>query len=170
MKGIWDLLEASRHLVQDLGLSDLHVTIAGTADTDDTQDRLESFISGFGLSGNVELIGHAEGAAKTGLFAGNGVFVFPSRFENSPITLKEANQAGMVIVASDIDANVRVLDRNDNYVLFRTGDHEGLANAMADLIHDRERFARLKANSVNGIKFDESYAAPILRDLVQMRK
>ncbi len=167
MKGTWELLRAAAELVKAGEGPSFQVTIAGTCDTDRTQSDMQAFVAASGLGGVVTFAGHVEGAAKTALFRDHGVFVFPSRFENSPITLKEATQAGMAVVASDIRANADILDRTGNAVYFTAGDPEALARRMAAVMADAALYARLREAARAGAKFDEHYALPVIRDIIR---
>ncbi len=102
------------------------------------------------------------GAEKTALFRDHGVFVFPSRFENSPVTLKEANQAGMAIVASDIPANLNILARSGNHLTFPVENSKALADTMLSLITDSNLYSRLRDKARACQKFDETYAKDVL--------
>lgn len=164
MKGTWELLQAIRKFHQSDPSAGLRVTIAGLADTEENEAKMRSFIVDHGLIDIVQTPGLVQNSAKKKLFKENGVFIFPSRFENSPVTLKEATQAGMVIIASDIDANLNILKRCDNALTFPVGDSDALAVAMNQVIEDPDLYARLKANSINSEKFDEFYAADVLSD------
>ena len=166
MKGTWDLVRALEMLAEMRPGLSFAVTIAGTADTPETQRDLEAFVDGAGLSGRVVFAGHVEGSAKKALFREHGVFVFPSRFENSPITLKEATQAGLAVVASDITANHNILDRCGNAVYFPSGDVRALAARLAELQDDTGLYVRLRQASAASAKFDESYALPIMRQVI----
>ena len=167
MKGAWDLVRALEQLRQARPELPFRVTIAGTADTTRTQQELEAFIRGAGLEDRITFSGHVEGAAKTALFRDHGVFVFPSRFENSPITLKEATQAGMAIVASDIEANRNILSRSGNALFYACADAAAMANALAALMDDEATYRRLREAAQVSSRFDENYALPVIRRLVE---
>jgi glycosyltransferase involved in cell wall biosynthesis len=166
MKGTWELVRAVALLAGTRPDLQFSVTIAGTADTPRTQADLEAFVAEAGISARVRFVGHVEGPAKTALFREHGVFLFPSRFENSPITLKEATQAGLAIVASDIVANRNVVDRCGNAVFHVPGEALSLADRLAGLLDDPGLYGRLRAAAASCAKYDESYALPILRALV----
>jgi glycosyltransferase involved in cell wall biosynthesis len=165
MKGAWEAVRAAKRLAEDHPELPFTLTVAGTADTPRTQAELDAFVVESGLSGRVSFVGHVEGAAKKELFRTHGVFVFPSRFENSPITLKEATQAGLAVVASDIAANRSILDRCGNAVYHERGDGISLAERLADVLGDPALYGRLRAASRDCAKYDESYAIPVLRSL-----
>jgi glycosyltransferase involved in cell wall biosynthesis len=136
--------------------------MAGTADTEETEARIRSFLDDHGLQEAVTLAGLVRGERKKALFRDNGVFVFPSRFENSPVTLKEATQAGMAIVASDIPSNLAILERTGNHVAFAVGSADALAAALMQVMDDEDLYLRLRDRARDGFKFDESYARQAL--------
>ncbi len=162
VKGVWDLLEAVDILVNTRGRRDLHVTLAGAADTEENEARISDFLDEHNLRPVVTLAGLVTGPRKTALFRDNGVFLFPSRFENSPITLKEATQAGMAIICSDIPANLNIVERNGNQVTFPVGISLGLADAMVRIMDNPRLFADLLAKARSCRKFDERYAREVL--------
>ncbi|ABP54251.1 glycosyltransferase family 4 protein [Salinispora tropica] len=65
--------------------------------------------------------------------------------ESFGMILTEALAAGTAVVASDLDAFRRVLDRGRAGRLFRTGDPEALQAALADLLDDADARAELTA-------------------------
>jgi glycosyltransferase involved in cell wall biosynthesis len=56
------------------------------------------------------------------------VFVRPSRADGDAVSIREALQAGVPVVASD------VVERPDGAVLFRTGDRAALTSALRAVI------------------------------------
>ncbi|MFO7653521.1 MAG: glycosyltransferase family 4 protein [Candidatus Krumholzibacteriia bacterium] len=164
MKGTRELLAATDILVNRDGRRGLRVTIAGNADTEQTQAEVETYVREHRLGDCIELAGLVTGDRKRRLFAENGVFVFPSRFENSPVVLKEATQAGMAVIASDIPANLNIVRRSGNALLFPAGDPEALAAAMTRVMDEPGLFAALRAAAAGAPKFDEHYAWSVLRE------
>ena len=162
MKGIWELLEAVRLVRNVHGRDDFRLTVAGTADTEETEARVRRYLDEHGLHEAVTLAGLVRGERKKELFRTKGVFVFPSRFENSPVTLKEATQAGMAVVASDIPANLNILERTGNHLAFATGSAEDLAAALLRIMDDGTLYRRLRERAREGFRFDESYARQAL--------
>jgi glycosyltransferase involved in cell wall biosynthesis len=111
----------------------------------------------------VSVIGLATGAQKTALFRDHGVFLFPSHFENSPVVLKEATQAGMAIISSDIPANLNVLTRSHNQLSYPSGNCEALAACMLRMMDAPELFTELRDRARKAPAFDEQYAMEVLR-------
>lgn len=72
------------------------------------------------------------------------VFVLPSYAEGLPITLLEAMQAGVPIVATGVGEIPKVLDSGFCGKLVRSGDPKGLADAIEEIYKNKE-MARDKA-------------------------
>ena len=66
------------------------------------------------------------------LYQSSRFFVFPSRNENFPINLLEAQLAGMVTLASDIPGNRAVLGNNGVY--FDSLDVSGIFNTLTSVL------------------------------------
>ena len=75
------------------------------------------------------------------------VFVFPSRHEGLGSTLLDAMQAGVPIVASDVDGIPELVTHEDNGLLVPVGDPMALAAAVARLRDDPTLAGRLATNA-----------------------
>jgi phosphatidylinositol alpha-mannosyltransferase len=72
--------------------------------------------------------------------------------ESFGIVLVEAMAAGAPVVASDLDAFGRVLDGGRVGVMFSTGDTDGLASALLQLLDDAPRRAELSAAAADWVR------------------
>ena len=77
------------------------LVFAGAAKTRQYHDRLLSCIRSHGLSDRVELLGHVSRDRLLAELGRAGVFLLPSRQENSPMAIAEALAAGVPVIASD---------------------------------------------------------------------
>lgn len=136
-KGLSVLLEAfpgirSRH-------PEATLVLIGPGDPDEVLadvpvDLRESIVS----------LGRLDEADKARALASLDTYVAPNTGgESFGIVLLEAMAAGAPVVASDLDAFARVLDDGRCGVLFPVGSAASLDSAVADLLDDRERRARL---------------------------
>jgi glycosyltransferase involved in cell wall biosynthesis len=75
------------------------------------------------------------------------VFVLPSLSEALPLALLEAMRAGRPIVASSVGEIPRVLEGGRAGLLVPPGDHEPLAQALAQLLTDPGGAAALAARA-----------------------
>ena len=96
--------------------------------------ELMSIIDEHDLAGSVRLLGHRDDVAE--LFCAADVFVLPSRREGIPGVVQEAMALEVPIVASDIAPVREALGDPSLAELFRPGDIEGLAAAVAKVIKD----------------------------------
>ena len=102
---------------------------------------LERRIRRLGLDGRAILLGHR--ADVPDLLAAADLFVLPSLSEGSPNALLEALQAGVPVVASDIEGIRDLAENGQQAVLVPAGDPQALGQAVATLLADRESRERL---------------------------
>ena len=72
----------------------------------------------------------------------------------------------MAIVASDIAANVNILKRCGNALFYPCADPNALADQLVRLLDNAAEYQELRLAAQTCVKFDESYALPIIREIV----
>jgi glycosyltransferase involved in cell wall biosynthesis len=97
---------------------------------------LERSIRRLGLDGRAMLVGHRPDVS--GLLAAADVFVLSSFSEGSPNAMLEALQAGVPIVASDIDGIRELVENGREASLVAVNDPDALDRAVAMLLADCE--------------------------------
>ena len=136
-KGLAVLLEALPELVALV--PDVRLLVAGPGDVDGVRAAVPP-----SLRDRVELLGRISDADKPRVFASGHVYCAPNTHgESFGIVLVEAMAAGTPVVASDLEAFRRVLEDGAAGVLVPVRDAGALAGALAALLHDPERRARL---------------------------
>lgn len=123
-------------------LPDVHAVIVGDGDE---RVPLERLADDLGVSERLHILGWRDDPRNH--LTSFDVFVLPSRYEGFPLSIVEAMQAGLPIVASDVGSIAEALDGERAGVLVESGDHAGLARAIGDLIADDDRRARLGAHA-----------------------
>ena len=121
---------------------DFDVTCEIAGEGDERAD-LEALIRALDLDPCVTLTGWTDDVA--GFLATGDLFAFPSHQEGFPLTLLEAMSVGLPVVATEIDGPVEILEEGVNGRLVPDDDTDRLAEALGELISDRETARRLGA-------------------------
>jgi glycosyltransferase involved in cell wall biosynthesis len=137
-KGVDILLQAAPRLLS--GRSGLRLVLAGRG-----RDAAEvrALVRDAGLGGVATVEEEIGPERRAELFAGALCLAMPSRFEGFGMVAAEAMAAGVPVVASDLDSLPEVVGAPDAGVLFRPGDPDSLAEALARLVDHPEERARL---------------------------
>ncbi|HET8588206.1 MAG TPA: glycosyltransferase family 4 protein [Nakamurella sp.] len=140
-KGMDVLLAALRTVLPER--PNLELLVAGSGDED--QLRKEA---GPRLARHLRLLGRVSDADKARMLRSIDVYCAPNLGgESFGIILTEAMSAGTPVVASDLDAFRRVLDRGSAGVLVPVGDPLALAGGIGALLDDPARRAALAARA-----------------------
>ncbi|MDR3510434.1 MAG: glycosyltransferase [Caulobacteraceae bacterium] len=114
--------------------------------------RLEGLVAELGLGGRVTLAGWRDDLPA--FLAEGDVFAFPSHQEGFPLGLLQAMAAGLPIVSSAIDGPNEMLDDGVSGLLVPDADPRALADALAALLADPARAARLAAAARAAVERD----------------
>ncbi len=109
------------------------------------EEELRALVAREGLGGRVTFAGSRDDVAA--LLPAFDVFALSSRYEGLPIALLEAMAAGRACVATAVGGVPEVIEDGADGVLVAPGDPEALAGALAALLDDPARRARLGARA-----------------------
>jgi phosphatidylinositol alpha-mannosyltransferase len=138
-KGLPVLLEAFATIRQ--GLPSATLVLVGPGDADEVLADVPA-----DLRAAITCLGRVDEADKAAALASLDAYVAPNTGgESFGIVLLEAMAAGAPVVASDLDAFVRVLDGGRCGVTFPVGDSAALSAAVVELLEDEDECARLRA-------------------------
>lgn len=132
------LIEAAARLRERVPAA--HVLIAGEGPD---RPRLEALVARLGVGDTVTLLGARSDVPD--LLAALDVAVCCSDFEGSPLAVMEYMQAGLPVVGTRIGGLAELLDDGENGLVVEPRDPAALAAALAELLEDAERRARLGA-------------------------
>jgi len=132
-KGIDILLEAFQKLVRG---RDIRLVIAGQ--DDGYLEPLMALVSKVGLQDRVSFTGFINGQDKLSALVDANVLVQPSRNEAGARPSLEAIMSGTPVIVSRDTGAGREIARFDGGLLFKSGDAEGLANAIREIIEKPE--------------------------------
>lgn len=105
--------------------------------------RLEALVRELNLEDRVRLRGHVEQASA--YLSAFDLFVLPSRSEALAYVLLEAGLAELPVIASNVGGVPEVILDKETGILVPSGDVEGLAQSMDDLLGDPIERRRLAA-------------------------
>ena len=130
-KGVDDLLRAMQRLPE------MRLIIAGDGPQ---RSELQTLTTSLGLA-NVEFIGQVGPTQRDSLIAQSRFTVLPSHaYETLGKTILESYAEGRAVVASDLGSRRELVREGETGLLYRAGDVNGLADAMATL-HARPELA-----------------------------
>lgn len=143
-KGVEDLINAVTRLKSVGKLKNTKFVIAGSGTE---EANLKSMCKKQHLENEVEFVGWINGEKKKKLFSECQMLVLPSYNEGLPIAILEAISYGMPVVATDVgDISSAVINGRNGY-LIQPGDVKQLANCLACLIYDQERYQLMSEQS-----------------------
>tara|TARA_R110002050_G_scaffold198306_1_gene333100 strand:- start:4126 stop:5211 length:1086 start_codon:yes stop_codon:yes gene_type:complete len=162
-KGFYDLLEAAK-ILKSKNITCI-INVIGLASSVEQESLIKSIISEYALEKYFAFHGATFGEAKYKLFKKSRCLIFPSHFENSPVVLKEAIAAKMAIISSDIEANANILQHRENYISFKTGNPDDLAQKMIRLINEPEKTEQMCEVSAGIKDYDVFFAKQKIQSL-----
>jgi glycosyltransferase involved in cell wall biosynthesis len=95
------------------------------------------------------------------------IFVLPTKFEGSPVSLLETMSVGLVPVISDLPGGIREVVNDQTGFRVAVDDNEGFAAAIARLYNDRDLLQKLSAGCREEImkNYDVRQTAAAYHDL-----
>jgi glycosyltransferase involved in cell wall biosynthesis len=127
-KGVFDLIPAFAAVHRDHPSARL--IIGGNGEI----ERAKLCALENGVSDAVELVGWTDGPAKAALLARAGMFVLPSHNEGLPMSVLEAMSNGLPVISTRIGGIPELITDGVDGILIESGDVDGLAAALADLL------------------------------------
>lgn len=146
-KGVMELLDIFAPLARDC--SQLCLRIIGDGPL---RKLMEEKARGAGLGGRVSFAGAVSQEAVGSEMRGADLLVFPTHFENFPLTLLEASAVGLPFVASDI-TGIRGMV-NEQAILIKPGDDGAWIREIRELMGNP---ARRSAASASERRWASSY-------------
>ncbi len=141
-KGPQTLMEAL-HLLKEGGI-EFRATFAGDTTDQGFVDALKKSAEAGGFSEWVEFPGFLDREGLAGLFADTNIFVMPSVFEEPfGISQVEAMASGVAVITSGRGGSKEIIRDGQDGLLFDGDDGGDLAQKIASLVADPERWKRL---------------------------
>jgi glycosyltransferase involved in cell wall biosynthesis len=141
-KGVHVLLEA----IKNLEGKPLEVKIYGKLDDfPDYVRRLKEIVQG---DTRVRFCGTFPNHELGSIFSDLDALVVPSLwYENSPLVVYSAQAAKCPIIASNVAGISQIIEHGKNGILFNPGDIVGLADAITNLLDNRDMLQKMSSNA-----------------------
>lgn len=139
-KGVRDLVDA--FAVVRAAVPDAELVLAGSGSE---EAALRSAASAAGLNGAVRLVGRVPHGEVGNALRDASLLCLPSAGEPYGMAIVEAMAAGRAVVATDRGGPAELVDRERGGRLVPPGDAGALADALLDLLRDRDRLAEMGA-------------------------
>jgi glycosyltransferase involved in cell wall biosynthesis len=101
--------------------------------------QLREQVSRLGLREDVVFLGHQPQSRLPALYAASEIVVLSSSFDNSPNCVLEANACQRPVVATRVGGVPRYVTEGENGLLAESGDVDGFARAMLELLDRPDR-------------------------------
>lgn len=136
-KGLHLLLQSINIMVNKLGLNDVKLDIVGKIANQDYYNGLSIFIAEHNLEDNVCFLGRVSDEQLISCYKKASVFVFPSLLEGYGLSIVEAMQYGLPVVAFDNSAMPYTIEDGVNGYLIENENVQMFANKTAELVRDK---------------------------------
>ncbi|MCT2360004.1 glycosyltransferase [Brevibacterium casei] len=166
-KQVADLLEVAQHL-QLLGV-EYHLSIIGPDGPDLTRSELERKAARAGISHSVDVVGPLYGADLTSTIQRADVCLMTSAIEGYPLTLVEAQAAGLPVVMYEMPW-LAYLAGNAGIKTVPQKDVREMAAEIANFVENPRVYARASADAVERARqvLDLDFGQ-LYRDLIEQR-
>lgn len=141
-KGLFDLVECGRYVCNEY--PDLKFIITGKGEL---LSKLKATVEQLGLKDKFIFTGFVNSENLIRLYQNATIFVLPSHYEGLPTTLLEAMSCRLPVVATDISANVDVIENGKNGILIPPKSPQKMAEAISILLEDEELKKKLGENA-----------------------
>lgn len=158
-KGIFDL-PVIHSMLKDAGVSVEWTCIGNGPDLQLLKDSWPD-------AENIKFLSPAGNDEVMEICAHNHVFVLPTKFEGSPVSLLETMSAGLVPVISALPGGIVEIVKSDIGYALPLDDNRAFADAIIELHHDREKLATMgkKCRQIIIDHFDVRNTAKTYHDL-----
>ncbi|WP_413764342.1 glycosyltransferase family 4 protein [Variovorax sp. Varisp41] len=154
-KGVWDIVEAIR-ILRDSGTV-VNAVLAGKQG--DGFMALKQQVEKTGLENQIKMLGEVTHEEKLNLFAKSRIYLQPSHYEGFGLATAEAMAAGCNIITCDVGEVRNVIGENGIYV--KPGNPKQLAQAIKDLLANKELSEDLELQSTKRLKSLYSFARKV---------
>lgn len=146
-KSVDTLIKAVPYILKEN--NNVHVMIAGAGHL---RNYLENLVQNLKVKNHVTFLGLVSEEDKILAYNSCDIFILPSLAELEGMVVLEAMACGKPIIISDAEMSASRFFVDGNGFLFRTQDHEHLAEKILKLINDADLRKKMGAKSFENIK------------------
>lgn len=146
-KGVHDFISAAFLIHQRA--PEVKFTISGGFGTPELMQSINHQISSLGLTQIIKISGAADYKEKIQLYTNSAVLIYPSYDDAQPLTLIEAFQFGLPVVAYKTGSIPSMITQDFNGYLVDHGDVEQLSQSSLSLLKDKNNYFEKSTNSLN---------------------
>jgi glycosyltransferase involved in cell wall biosynthesis len=159
-KGIYDLLDVIPIIVREV--PDVKFVLAGDGDT----QKVVELINEKKLESNVSVVGWVSGEEKQRYLNESSILVMPSYFEAFGISIVEAMNSGMAIVATNVGGIPEIIEDNKNGFLVEKSNLKELEESLLILLKDPLLIRQFSENNqITSLDYDQNKVFIKLNDI-----
>ncbi len=113
---------------------------------DETSNQSQVLANEPGVERSVKMVGKLTKTEWTNLSRDYDVFVNPTDFDNTPVSVIEAMALGLPVVSTNAGGLKDLIKNNVDGVLVDTGDENNMANSILALLHDPVQASNISSN------------------------
>ena len=160
-KSIDTLIKAVPHIIKMY--PDIHVMIVGGGHL---RSKLEELVQNLGLKEYITFLGVVSEEDKIHAFNASDIFILPSLAELEGMVVLEAMACGKPIIISDAEMSASRFFVDGNGFLFKTLDHQHLAEQALKLITDKDLRKKMSEVSSEKVKkYDINKSVELLEEV-----
>lgn len=155
-KGAHTAIQAVAHLVNKVGIKNLHLTIVGDGEPE-YESSLRTLVMNEKIASFVDLLPAQPKQALPSFYQSADIFLFTSIWaEPFGRVIVEAMASGAAVIGARVGGAAEILRDNENSLSFAAGDSVGLANQIKRLIESPELRMKLARSGKESVveRFD----------------
>lgn len=153
-KGLDLLIKAVNRLPESMRQK-IRLNLVGKIEDKSYYQKLLKLVHHYGLSDTVNFVGRVSDSELIKLYQNAYCFVLPSRHEGYGLVIEEAMSYGLPVIGFDNSAMPYTILNNQNGLLVKDGDIDGLKNAIERLMSDCDLHSKLAGGAL--ISYSKSH-------------
>ncbi|MCA9994136.1 MAG: glycosyltransferase family 4 protein [Anaerolineales bacterium] len=164
-KGVHTTIEAVAHLVNNLSICSLHLTIIGSGHPT-YEESLQNLVQTLNIESYVTFQGLVKKSSMFSFMSNYHVLLFPSIYEEPFARMtQEAMHVGLVVIGTTTGGTKEILQDDVNGLTFKAEDHVELAQKIAQLIDQPALLSKYRTSAYRLVR--EQYTLEKMVDNIE---